>query len=727
MAKYLDDTALAELVSKTEARYQKASNAVTTDTAQTISAQKTFSKTILSSANEPLNFTGYGSGIYNRAAFVCNTTDKFGVECPRETDSASGTIVPFRIGVRGGQLGDLQSGNLTVGTKAYISTINNGGDITIPSSSGTMALVGDVPTTTSSVTQNSTAVLTSGGAYTALADKVDKVSGKGLSTNDFVSANYYTKTQIDGIVSAVYKPAGSVAFASLPTLAAGVLGNVYNVTDSFTTTSDFVEGSGTTYPAGTNVVVVDASSTSTPDYKFDVLSGFVDLSGYATTSQIPTSVDGLSGGAISSAVTVSASGDTPIIVSSQYYDTYIQFKGAGTVHGHIGVSQTGKPIFFDSSAHELAFASNVPTTTDSVTQNSTAALTSGGAYTALSGKQDTLPTTTTAGKVLKSTSTAGTVEWGDVSSGSSTDVQVNGTSIVSNGVANLVTNTAYDASSNKLATMSDIPSDGGNSETTIKTARPIVNSLWKTKTWSGLTSFRGRYLWSDGIDIYYSGGSSSQYVLDKSTSTWSAKTWTGYTDMVGNNIWSDGINIYYSSSTTQYVLQNSNWVTKTWTGLTNFSGEHVWTDGINYYYSYNGNNYVLDISTSTWSTKTWTGLTNFRGKEVWTDGTDIYYMYYGGSDTYKLDKTNSSWSVISSLSFSSASGVYTWTDGGNIYHSYSTLQKVLNKKTLTWENITWSSTSINGTDIWTDGEYIYYSNNATQLVLARKSSKTKLK
>ena len=41
--------------------------------------------------------------------------------------------------------------------------------------------------------------------------------------------------------------------------------------------------------------------------------------------------------------------------------------------------------------------------------------------------------------------------------GTSTDVQVNGTSITSNGVANLVTNTAYDSSSNKIATMSDIP------------------------------------------------------------------------------------------------------------------------------------------------------------------------------------------------------------------------------------------------------------------------------
>lgn len=40
-----------------------------------------------------------------------------------------------------------------------------------------------------------------------------------------------------------------------------------------------------------------------------------------------------------------------------------------------------------------------------------------------------------------------------------TDVQINGTSILSSKVANLITNTAYNASSNKLATMSDLPTD----------------------------------------------------------------------------------------------------------------------------------------------------------------------------------------------------------------------------------------------------------------------------
>ena len=42
--------------------------------------------------------------------------------------------------------------------------------------------------------------------------------------------------------------------------------------------------------------------------------------------------------------------------------------------------------------------------------------------------------------------------------GSSTDVQINGTSITSNGTANILTNTAYNSSTNKIATMSDIPS-----------------------------------------------------------------------------------------------------------------------------------------------------------------------------------------------------------------------------------------------------------------------------
>lgn len=116
-------------------------------------------------------------------------------------------------------------------------------------------------------------------------DKAVDIQGVDNLTNYYTKTDTYTKTEVDGKIASVYKPAGSVAFANLPSLASNVLGNVYNVTDSFTTTNDFVEGAGVTYPAGTNVAVVDIGTAETPVYKFDVLSGFVDLSGYVPVSR----------------------------------------------------------------------------------------------------------------------------------------------------------------------------------------------------------------------------------------------------------------------------------------------------------------------------------------------------------------------------------------------------------------------------------------------------------
>lgn len=113
----------------------------------------------------------------------------------------------------------------------------------------------------------------------------DLANGKqspATSLSGYGITDAYTKTEIDSKISSVYKPAGSAAFTSLPTPAAGNLGNVYNVTDAFTTTATFVEGTGNKHPAGTNVVVVKVGTA----YKFDVLAGFVDLSGYVPTEDL---------------------------------------------------------------------------------------------------------------------------------------------------------------------------------------------------------------------------------------------------------------------------------------------------------------------------------------------------------------------------------------------------------------------------------------------------------
>lgn len=100
------------------------------------------------------------------------------------------------------------------------------------------------------------------------ADAATTLAGYGIT-------DAYTKEELNAKISAVYKPAGSVAFTDLPALAENVLGNVYNVTNAFTTTDSFVEGAGNKYPKGTNVVVIKSGEV----YKFDVLAGFVDLSG----------------------------------------------------------------------------------------------------------------------------------------------------------------------------------------------------------------------------------------------------------------------------------------------------------------------------------------------------------------------------------------------------------------------------------------------------------------
>ena len=75
-----------------------------------------------------------------------------------------------------------------------------------------------------------------------------------------------------------------MAFEALPELAEANLGIVVNVTDSFVTTDSFLEGTGATHPAGTNVVVVQSGE----EYKYDVLAGFVDLSGFASTASVDT-------------------------------------------------------------------------------------------------------------------------------------------------------------------------------------------------------------------------------------------------------------------------------------------------------------------------------------------------------------------------------------------------------------------------------------------------------
>ena len=146
----------------------------------------------------------------------------------------------------------------------------------------------------------------------ALNGKVDKVEGKGLSTNDYTAAektklagiatgaqvNVIESVKVDGTalaitekavnidlsgyakktdISSAYKAMGSVAFADLPkNLTEADTGKVYNVTDVFS------DGTNP-YPVGTNVVWTGT--------EWDPLAGLTDLSAYSTTKEVTTSIE----------------------------------------------------------------------------------------------------------------------------------------------------------------------------------------------------------------------------------------------------------------------------------------------------------------------------------------------------------------------------------------------------------------------------------------------------
>lgn len=72
--------------------------------------------------------------------------------------------------------------------------------------------------------------------------------------------------EISESLSGALRPLGTINFADLPTTAEATSGDMYNIADQFTTTTDFKEGAGNIIPAGSNVYL-------TIDRYWDVLAG----------------------------------------------------------------------------------------------------------------------------------------------------------------------------------------------------------------------------------------------------------------------------------------------------------------------------------------------------------------------------------------------------------------------------------------------------------------------
>ena len=89
---------------------------------------------------------------------------------------------------------------------------------------------------------------------------------------------------IKSATSKVIEYGGSTDIAGLPALAVAANAyKMYNITEGFSTTAQFLEGAGKSYPAGTNVVVIPNSAGTA--YVFDIYTGSFAMSAL-TASEI---------------------------------------------------------------------------------------------------------------------------------------------------------------------------------------------------------------------------------------------------------------------------------------------------------------------------------------------------------------------------------------------------------------------------------------------------------
>lgn len=98
---------------------------------------------------------------------------------------------------------------------------------------------------------------------------------------------------INNALSSVYKPRGELTCAELTSslLIAANVGDVYEMSDSGTTSALFLQGAGVTINVGDNVGIIDAGNST---YKFNLMANAFDLTDYQKQDlTTPITVDGV--------------------------------------------------------------------------------------------------------------------------------------------------------------------------------------------------------------------------------------------------------------------------------------------------------------------------------------------------------------------------------------------------------------------------------------------------
>lgn len=253
--------------------------------------------------------------------------------------------------------------------------------------------------------------------------------------------------------------------------------------------------------------------------------------------------------------------------------------------------------------------------------------------------------------------------------------------------------------------------------------------VWNIKEWAGIESFNGENVWHQDEHTYYNDGIISKELVNGS---WIDKIWSGLQvgDLIGKYIWTDGIDIYYNFTTLSKKLNISTntWVNKTWNTQEQLSGNHIWHFQTHTFYSFKNIQYEIvngQLVSYDWSNKN-IDINHFYGKNVWHFKGHTFYSWFSwNTETQQYDNEQKelislegdwieTWNTL-------IDGKNIWNDKINTYYSEYSTQKIFTGDDIfsyEWKNIEWQGISdFDGKNVWNDTVKTYYSNSTENYVL----------
>lgn len=239
---------------------------------------KTWAKSVFASKSELSDLSGRVDEIVAEGGEP-NVIEKVmvnGTSLTPDSNKAVDVIVPTRTST----LTNDGEGDSKFATEYYVDT--HGGKIDVIKVNGTSQTITDktvdiaVPTKLSELTNDAD--------YKKSEDVASAIESALANNGNAYQTQSEVEEAIQSAVVGALKPKGTIGFANLPSLSAENLNNVYNISDPFTTTADFVEGAGHSHAAGSNVAIINTGTDQNPVYKYDVMVGQTDLSAFWTST-----------------------------------------------------------------------------------------------------------------------------------------------------------------------------------------------------------------------------------------------------------------------------------------------------------------------------------------------------------------------------------------------------------------------------------------------------------